>query len=209
MEALAVIGAIAGVQVAAVISPGPNFLLVSGQAMSASRGASLCVVAGIVAGTLVWSTLAVSGLGVLISQFPAVATTVRFVAAVYLIWLGARLVIVALRQRDESVASMPVASGSTAELVWLGFLTNMTNPKSLAYYTSLFVVVLPVEAPAWLFAAAVATAFAVSATWWTGVALFFGSARVRRVYARARRVLDVIFGLAMAGLGARLIVSGR
>lgn len=208
MEPFAVLVAIAAVQFAAVISPGPNFLLVSGQAMSASRRSSLCVVAGIVLGTLVWSSLAVSGLGILIHRFPAVATTIRLIAAVYLIWLGARLVIAALRRREE-VAAAPIARQSTGALVWLGFLTNMTNPKSLAYYTSLFVVVLPVDAPAWLFAAAVATAFAVSASWWSGVALFFGARHVRDAYARVRRVLDVVFGLSLAGLGARLIVSSR
>ena len=56
----------------------------------------------------------------------------------------------------------------------------------------------------WLFAAAVGTAFAVSAVWWMSVALFFASGPVRRFYERVRHVIDTIMGCLLIGLGLRL-----
>ncbi len=83
----------------------------------------------------------------------------------------------------------------------------MINPKSMAYYTSLFVVMIPQDPPAWLFAAVVATALLVSAAWWIAVALFFAVPPVRRLYERARRSIEAVMGGLLICLGLRMALS--
>jgi threonine/homoserine/homoserine lactone efflux protein len=118
--------------------------------------------------------LSAIGLGVVIARFPALYTALQVAGALYLIWLGVKMLVTALRQR-EALANHQVPSMSAREAVRSGFLTNILNPKSIAYYSSIFVVMLPSDAPSWLFTAAVGTALCVSAIWWLTVVLFFAS----------------------------------
>jgi len=80
----------------------------------------------------------------------------------------------------------------------------MTNPKSVAYYSSLFVVMIPPDAPLDLFVAGVAVAMLVSTIWWVSVAAFFGIDAVRRGYERSSRVIDLLMGGLLIGLGVRI-----
>ena len=52
----------------ALITPGPDFFLVSQTAISRSRRDSLMVVAGITLGVMIWAMLALLGLNILFEQ---------------------------------------------------------------------------------------------------------------------------------------------
>lgn len=209
MSTVSILLGIAAVQLLAAASPGPNFIIVSSYSVAQSRRRGLLVVGGILAADLLWSVLAACGLGVLIAQLPAFHTVLRLASAAYLIWLGARMVIGALRHAGAERPDLVVKPGAAGQAVRAGFVTCMTNPKSIAYYTSLFVLMIPVDAPGWLYVAAVVTAVLVTGAWWISVALFFGAAPVRRAYERARRAIDAVLGAMLVGIGLRLAVSDR
>jgi threonine efflux protein len=166
----------------------------------------LFAVCGVLLATLTWALLAAIGLGVVIARLPALYTALQVAGALYLIWLGVKMLVTALRQR-EALANHQVPSMSAREAVRYGFLTNILNPKSIAYYSSIFVVMLPSHASSWLLAAAVGTALCVSAIWWMSVALFFASNPIRESYRRARRWIDAVMGAVLIGLGVRLALS--
>jgi threonine efflux protein len=117
------------------------------------------------------------------------------------------MLISATRKRAAARIGGGAPSASACQAVRAGFLTNMTNPKSIAYYTSLFVVMMPPDPPLWLFAAVVFTAVLVSGVWWIAVALFFAVPPVRRAYERAQRGIEAIMGGVLVCLGLRLMFS--
>jgi threonine efflux protein len=172
MDNVAILLGIAAVQLLGAASPGPTFMIVSNASMTGARRVGLLAVCGVLLATLTWTLLAAIGLGAVIARIPGLYTVLQVAGALYLAWLGARMLVTALRQREAS-ANHQVLSMSSREAVRSGFLTNILNPKSIAYYSSIFVVMLPSHASSWLFAAAVGTAFFVSAIWWISVALFF------------------------------------
>ncbi len=148
-----------------------------------------------------------SGLSVVILRYPAAYTVLQFAGAAYLIWLGSRILLSLMRKQAGRHAEGGGSAASAAHAVRDGFLANMINPKSMAYYTSLFVVMIPQDPPAWLFAAVVATALLVSAAWWIAVALFFAVPPVRRLYERARRSIEAVMGGLLICLGLRMALS--
>jgi len=83
----------------------------------------------------------------------------------------------------------------------------MTNPKSVAYYTSLFSVLIPPSSPIGMFVAAACIALLVSACWWTSVALFFSIRGIQRFFSATRRYIDFITGGAMVFFGVRMATS--
>jgi threonine efflux protein len=92
---------------------------------------------------------------------------------------------------------------------WLiGFLTNISNPKALAFFTSIFALLLPARPPLWLDAAILAGMVGISAGWFALVALLFSLAPVARVYRRAQRWIDAITGGIFVALGVRLAANG-
>jgi threonine efflux protein len=207
MHYVSILFGIATVQLLAAASPGPTFIIVSRYSIGESRRRGLLVVVGVLAADLIWAIMVASGLSVVILRYPAAYTVLQIAGAAYLIWLGGRILLSAMRKQDGAPVESGATSTSARQAVRDGFLANMINPKSMAYYTSLFVVMIPQEPPVWLFAAVVATALLVSAVWWIVVALFFTVPPVRRVYERARRSIEAVMGGVLVCLGLRMALS--
>jgi threonine efflux protein len=209
MDDLTILLSIAAVQFLGAASPGPTFIIVSSYSISESRSRGLLAAAGVLLATLTWALLAACGLGVLMAHFPAVHMVLQLASSIYLIWLGGKMLLSVVRNRYGAPLTGHTITTSRLRPFRDGFITNMTNPKSIAYYTSLFVVMLPSTASSWLFGAAVGTAFLVSAAWWISVALFFATGPVQRSYARTRRAIDAVFGSALvsAGVGSSPVFS--
>src|SRR5687767_3251274 len=74
----------------ALVTPGPNLLVVSNLAASGSRRAAACAALGItvVAGT--WSSLAVLGVNVFFTAHPYLRMAVQIAGGGYLIYIGLR-----------------------------------------------------------------------------------------------------------------------
>ena len=186
----------------ATISPGPNFLFVSSTAMNVSRRAGIAAGLGVAAGSITWSALTLSGLGLIISRAPQIYDALRLVGAVYLVWLGGKM---------AWKAGAPLRSPATAtQDGWTAarkaWFVTMTNPKSMAYYGSVFAVLLPSHAPAWVYAAAMGITSLISFLWYCGVAWLLSAEAPRRAFLRARPAMERVIGLFLVGLGTRMFV---
>lgn len=208
IDYLGVLSAIAVVQFFGAASPGPNFVIVTNYATSGSRRLAFLASCGILLATLTWAMLGATGIGVVLLRMPAVYEAVQFAGAAYLIWIGAKMIVSAIRNKSQINGGTLTQGHSARQAVQAGYTTSMTNPKSLAYYSSIFIVMIPPNAPWWLLAAAVCTAVFVSGTWWFSVAIFFTTSAVRNVYVRARRSINMFMGGILMCLGLRL-ASGR
>ncbi|CAN7643839.1 LysE family translocator [Bosea sp. LjRoot9] len=212
MNQVTILAGIAAIHALAIASPGPTFAVVMSYAVKGDRRAGLLLSFGVVLATLTWAFAAAAGLGSLLASFPLAYRGLQLIGAAYLIYLGAKLLIAIIRAKGQAAAhgashaaSAPV---SGLEAIRAGFITNITNPKVVAYYASLFGVMIPAGAPGWLFWSAVAVVVVVSAAWWIAVTLFFTVPAVSRTYVRAKPGLDVIMGVVLIALGLRLAVFG-
>ncbi|MGI6246738.1 MAG: LysE family translocator [Pseudochelatococcus sp.] len=203
---------LAGVMLLACISPGPDFIAVTSHSLLGRRfglGAAL----GVGAACAIWAALAVFGFGVVLSRISWAYDILRLVGAAYLVYLGLRM-LHGLRHGGgvPEVTQAEVGESGRAAALWpsarRGFLVGMTNPKSAAFFGSLFVTVLPVGAPHGVYAATVAIVAGVALGWFSTLAVIFSSRSVRKVYARLRRPFDALMGAALIGLGVRL-AAGR
>jgi threonine/homoserine/homoserine lactone efflux protein len=90
-----------------------------------------------------------------------------------------------------------------------GFLTQVSNPKVAVFFGSIFIAMLPSDVPLWMTLALVAIVTFNEVWWYSAVALFFGSGRVRRFYIRAKKWMDRVTGLFLGALGLRLLWSAH
>lgn len=207
MEHLGILAGIALIHLLAISSPGPTLFVVMGYANAGDRRASLMVVLGVVAATLTWATMAAAGLGTLLAATPWLAQAIQIAGGAYLAWLGFKMLRSALYGgAGPDLSDTRVRRVPPLEALRAGYLTNISNPKVVAYYASLFGVMIPAGAPVPLFAGAVATAIIVSVAWWLAVALFFGLPPVRQLFEKGRRAIDAISGGALVLFGIKLMV---
>ena len=207
MEYLPILLAFAGVHFLAASSPGPNLILVTSHAVTYSYKAALMLSFGIVIGTFVWSSAAALGLGILITKFPNIYFILQHVGAVYLIWLGFKMLRNRWKNSYEEIGTTVSINKTGRKLLATGFLVNMTNPKSIVYWTSLYSVILPAESPAWVFSATIVLAMSISMAWWTAVSLFFSQDNVQSIFLSFRKYLDMVMGGALIFLGLKIVSS--
>lgn len=120
------------------ITPGVDTVMVLRTSTSdGPRGGSAASL-GICLGLLVWGMSAAFGLTALLAASELVFTIVKWAGAVYLIYLGARL----LLKPRKYLATAQAAAGSTTvsrgNRGWFqrGFLSNILNPKVGVFYVT-------------------------------------------------------------------------
>ncbi len=204
MDYLGALLAISGVLVLSVISPGPNFAIVTSTATLSSRRAGVATGLGLAAASATWALLAVAGLGLIVSQVEWLYLGIKLAGAAYLIWLGLRMILGAGR---PAVAAPGRLESSAFAAARKGYLVSMTNPKALAFYGSIFAVMVPVHAPDWFYAAIVVIAAAVSGLWYCGMAMLFSNPSVRAGFMRFKALFETLMGVFLLGLGGRLLLS--
>jgi len=193
-----------GVLAVSMISPGPNFAIVTSAAINISRRAGIVSGLGLAAASATWTVLVLGGLGLIIVHAGWLYTAIRVIGALYLIWIGIRMVWEA-RVPVEAERSQTPASGWA---VWRkAYLVSMTNPKSAAFYGSILAVMIPANAPAWFYGAIIVIATGLSMLWYCGVALLLSTAPAKRAFAKGKSVLETVMGVVLIGIGGRLLLD--
>jgi RhtB (resistance to homoserine/threonine) family protein len=196
--------AVITITIFAVISPGPDFAMVSRNALSLSRRAGILTALGIGAGVLVHVSYTLVGIGVLIRETPALFDVLKLVGAAYLVWLGAKMLF--SRKADGPISGNETALSDLGALR-IGFLTNALNPKTTIFIVSLFMQVVNDDTP---LATRIAYGLFISLShvaWFSAVSLFFGAPPIQQRIFGLRHWIDRIFGVFLVGFGIALAVT--
>lgn len=203
---------LAAIYLVAAASPGPNFFMVTQLSLSGRRGLGAASALGVATASMIWVTLAMAGLAALLHRLEWLYTGIRVAGAVYLVYFGIKLLRSSARPDappPEAAAGLPLAQDAAA--YWrayrTGLVTCLTNPKSCAFWTSVFAAVFPPHPPLWFHGTVLALIGSMSAGWYVGVALMFAAERTQRGYRRLRRPIDAVCGAALVGLGAKLVAE--
>jgi len=122
----------------AVSSPGPDFILVTRQAIKLGRKAAIYTSLGIGIGILIHSLAAITGLTLLISSNPYLFLCMKLAASLYLFYLGLMSII----QTSETGNNIATRDSSELNSFLIGFITNVLNPKAIIFFVTLFSIVL-------------------------------------------------------------------
>lgn len=188
------------------ISPGPSFVMVARVAVSTSRSSGIAASLGMGGGAVLFAAAALLGLQAVFLAVPALFVGLKVLGGLYLCHLGYRIFSGAKKplQIDETSA---IAERSWPHHFFLGFTTQVSNPKTAIIYASVFATFLPSQFSTPFALALLCTVFVVEAGWYAIVAMLLSSSAPRRVYLRGKVWVDRTAGAVMAGLGLRLIFS--
>jgi threonine/homoserine/homoserine lactone efflux protein len=208
VEYLVALLGLAFVHLLAVASPGPSTVLVIQTSAVAGRRGGLLAALAMMVGAIAWAAAALFGLQALFAHFEWLYLAFRIGGGLYLIYLAVML----WRHAREPLPEIAVASPQY-RTSWQGFvralLLQLTNPKIMVFFGSIFLSVLPQHMPAWMDGAVLAIVAFDEFTWFAVLALLFSGGPARAFYSNAKFWLDRLMGGALALLGLRLALLSR
>ena len=187
--------------VASLIIPGANVLLVSQLSASESPRSATAAAIGVAAGAALWSSAAVLGVDALFAAFPTVRLFLQIAGAAYLLYLASLL------WRERLLPASQPAATSAARAFRLGLLTNLSNPKSALFFGSVFSAALPAHPSAPMLCSALALVVGNSLAWHLLLAYLFSRHAVQAGYELHREVFARVGATVMGGLGLGLLVA--
>lgn len=183
------------------LSPGSGAISTVDVSLARGGRAAMWNIVGLQLGLGVQIVVVGAGLGMLVAASATAFTVLKWVGAVYLVWLGIQ------KWREKPVALVGTATAPRAgEMVRRAVFINLTNPKSTVFLAAFFPQFLHSEQPLWpQYLLLGATILTVDALVMAGYAL--AAVRVRGLLAQPRamawagRVLGALF----VGAGAALV----
>lgn len=114
-------------------SPGPTTFLIMGQSLSHGRKSAVPLITGVLLGDVISMSLSFAGLGALLSTSALLFSTLKWIAAIYLIYIGIK----AWRTKitPESMNKMPKEN---SKLFKEAFLVTALNPKGIIFFIAFF-----------------------------------------------------------------------
>ena len=136
---------IATIHLFAVMSPGPDFIIIVRQSISRGRRSALMVSLGIGIGILMHITLCIFGLGMIIKESDLLFKAIQIIGSLYLAYLG----VISFISKDSNNNSnyKDKLHFNALQSFKLGFLTNILNPKATLFFLSLYTMIIANNTP--------------------------------------------------------------
>jgi threonine/homoserine/homoserine lactone efflux protein len=195
-----------GIAAAVICTPGPDTALTVRNTLAGGRPAGVATAAGVSLGQAFWTLAASVGLAALLSASEPVFATLRIVGGCYLIYLGAESLWRAVRPRpSDSIACREAARLAAPRAFRQGLVSNLTNPKMAAFFTSLLPQFAVNDRSTFLVLTVLGSLFATMTLVWLSI-YACAIARASRFFVRrgVSRLLNGVLGAVLIALGARL-----
>jgi len=197
---------VAMVHLIALMSPGPDFFFVSQTAASRSRKEAMMGVIGITLGVLVWAAVALMGLHLILQKMAWLHQIITVGGGLYLCWMGWQL-LKSARAKKQNGDDTPVALPARGRTFMRGLLTNLSNPKAVIYFGSVFSMFVSDSVSGGGRLGIFLLIVVETLAWFSLVALVFALPKMRRGYQRLAKWIDGVAGVVFAGFGVALIIN--
>jgi threonine/homoserine/homoserine lactone efflux protein len=200
------------VAILVIVTPGQDTALTIRNSLAGGRPAGLATAAGVALGQAIWTLLSSVGVVALLVAFEPGFTALRYIGAAYLCFLGVQALWAAMRSRP-GVASIETPKSVTlrpAVAFRRGLISNLSNPKMVAFFPSLLPQFIPPDHSApWLLPLLGLAFSAMTLLWLSGYTLVV--VRIGHYLQRSgvKRAMEGVLGVVLIGLGARLALDRR
>jgi len=195
----------------ALLSPGPDFLLIVKSAVRNSRFNALGVALGIASANALYICLCLIGVGAIIAKSIYLMAAMRCLGGLFLTYLAYKTLLAKKADYDSLLEQGMEADGVKKESMLrefaTGFLSAILNPKNPIFYLSLFSVVLNDS---------VGLPVKIGLGVWMSSLVFFWDAfiiyvlsgsSVRKTFAKSTYYVDKLAGTILGFLGIHLVRS--
>lgn len=127
-----------------LLIPGPTILLVLSYAISQGRRVALSTAAGVAVGDLIAMGASLAGLGALVMTSATLFTAIKWIGAIYLVYLGVKMI---LSARHADFALPATDAVTTRRTFAHAAAVTALNPKSIAFFIAFVPQFITAQAP--------------------------------------------------------------
>lgn len=196
----------------AVVSPGPNYLVMLNASRVGTRINCLQIALGIMIGEAIWAALALFGVAEIAERVPLVKASLALGGGLFLAYLGYGALMAGLRAMGKTVKAdvEPLAEAEPSQQpnqIGKGLLLMMLNPKAAAFWLSMTTVLLSQGYSFSLRFGILVLAVIISFAWHGSLAWLVTTKPARRALQRLGPYLDMVLGLVLLSLAGYLLLS--
>jgi threonine/homoserine/homoserine lactone efflux protein len=192
------------------LTPGADTMYIVSRSVVQGRKAGLMSVLGISSGSIVHTTAAAVGLSGILASSATAFAVVKFLGAIYLVYLGIATFRAAGNRRAEGAGDLTVTTNW--RVFRQGFLTNLLNPKIAVFFLAFLPQFVEPASPHRVLAFfTLGLIFTTTGTAWCLVVAWLSadfSAWLRQS-SRAAQLIGRGAGILIMGLGVRLATDTR
>jgi RhtB (resistance to homoserine/threonine) family protein len=184
-----------------LVSPGPNFLVVIESTLHGGQRSGIFTGLGASTGDGLYALIGLLGFSTLSSQGGSLFQTLKIFGAGYLTFLGIRMWLRRSAVTDDLGRHQPLG-------IWQCFLrglaTDLSNPKTILFFGSIFAVALHRDTPTWVKAAIWSEIVLISVLWRLALCRLFSMPALRGWYAKYALLVERVFGGLLILVGWRM-----
>ncbi len=185
-----------GAQAVALSTPGPALISIVQKAIGQGRGPAMRFGAGLAFGATSWIIASMLGLGLILHRFPQVLAAMTLIGGAYLIYVAVQM----WRYADAPLDEMPTADG-----FWAGYRLNVSNPKPILFFSSLFLTVFPDPFTVQSGAVVYLSMLTLELSFFTLVALTLTTPTICARALHAKPIIDRLAAVVIGALGMWLL----
>jgi threonine/homoserine/homoserine lactone efflux protein len=195
-----------GISALVIVTPGQDTALTIRNTLLGGRRGGVFTALGVSTGQATWTVATAIGVGALLVAFEPAFVGLKLLGAAYLVFLGTQALWAAVRGGSDQRVMPTQGSRSPVRAFRQGLLSNLGNPKMLAFFTSL----LPQFGSSFSALLALGLIFCtMTGIWLTAYAVAIARAGDLLRRSRVRRALDALTGGVLVALGLRLAAERR
>ena len=187
----------------AVVSPGPDFALITRQSLRFNRRIAIWTSLGIGVGILFHCLLAITGLVILITSNEVFSTILKIIGSVYLLYLGINSVIGDQKKSELDEKDKDNLNKFNGFLV--GLITNITNVKAILFFVTVFSVVIDAGNSLSLILYGVYMALATF-LWFAFISYVFTSNKFKNKFSSFLKIFEKGIGMILILLSLQIII---
>lgn len=206
MQYLPELFTVAVIHLLAAMAPGPDLVMISRNSLVYSRRAGVFSALGLMFGLMVHIAYSLAGIGFLIAHSIVLYTSVKWIGALYLIFIG----IQSLRAKKKKQTVLHVQEKKDIApfmALKMGFLTNVLNPKATLFFLALFSQIIDPTTPLFVQLLYGIEMSAMQFIWFSSVAYMLSTQRVKAVFMRSQVYIEKTMGAVLVALGIKIALT--
>jgi RhtB (resistance to homoserine/threonine) family protein len=206
MEYLSIILTVALVHFLAVVSPGPDFVMITRNSLVYSRRTGIYSAIGLGFGILLHVAYSLVGIGLIIAKSVVLFNIIKFIGAAYLIYIGYK----SLTSKSSNISiqdEIHKTDISKWKAIKIGFLTNALNPKATLFFLSLFTLVISPSTPLGVKLFMAGEMAVATSLWFAFVAYLVSHHFVKSRFHKFQHFAEKFIGVVLIALGIKVALS--
>ncbi|MCU4675687.1 LysE family translocator [Catenovulum sp. 2E275] len=186
------------------MSPGPSLYVVAKNTLAGGRLNGIASALSHALGIAVYAIFAVSGLAILLEQYPVIFKTISYLGAIYLIILGVKALCSKQGIEHNLKSGQSISAWAAAKE---GFLVSVLNPKIALFFIALFSPFINQSQSLTDRLILVITPVMLDGIWFCFVAILLSSPLIIQYIQQKSRFIDKFCGVVMLALATKILLS--